>query len=399
MRNFTLYLLTMKFYYLAILFLVATSCNSKDKNLIEFNPVNLEENGIALSKIANDINYIPLDNNFPIGLIHNNLVFTKNSIYFSVLDIGILEFNRDGKFIRKIGSIGKGPGEYTYYVDFSVDDKTGTIYVRDRDNIVKVYSKTGSFQNHFSLKEYGNSYDAIMIYNSKLFVSCSIQYGDTKYDWIILDTLGILIKKKSRSIPTFTSHTGGLEGIYKFDNKLYYWNHYTDTIFSIFPDLSEKPSFIISPGEHRLPRSRVSIEKLSQYMKLENIFETKQFLAIKYFFSKDKNAFALIDKEQNITFLTYLKPEENGVLINYIGGIKNDLDGGINFLPKCYITEDGSEYLIGLIYPYQIKSIIETTEFKNSVPLYSEKKNELVSLSSRLTETDNPILMMIRLRK
>lgn len=375
------------------------SCEPKKKDIVEFDPRVLEENGISLSEIADDINYIPLDNIFPLGLIHNNFTIIDNSIYFSSLNIGILEYSRDGKFIRKIGNIGRGPGEYTYYVDFAVDDKTKSIYVHDGGTLINVYSLFGTFLRSFSLKEYGNMIDAIEVYNCKFFATFAIQYENTKYDWIILDTLGHLIKKKSRSIPPFTSNTGGLEGIYKFDNTLSYWNHYSDTIFSISSDLSEKPSFIISSGEHRLPKSRVSLEENSKYMKLENIFETKHYLAVKYFFSKEKNAFALIDKEKNITFLTYLEPEESGAFTNYTGGIKNDLDGGISFLPRSYFVENGREYMIGIIYPYQIKSIIGTTKFNNSSPLYPEKKNELLSLSGRLTNTDNPILMIVRLKK
>lgn len=70
------------------------SCEPKKKDIVEFDPRVLEENGISLSEIADDINYIPLDNIFPLGLIHNNFTIIDNSIYFSSLNIGILEYSR-----------------------------------------------------------------------------------------------------------------------------------------------------------------------------------------------------------------------------------------------------------------------------------------------------------------
>lgn len=98
---------------------------------IKFDPRNLVENEIKLSEIAYEISYIPLDNIYPLGPIHNNFIFLENSIYFTVSYTGILEFSRNGKFIRKIGNIGRGPGEYSSYIHFGVDEEKGLIYVLD----------------------------------------------------------------------------------------------------------------------------------------------------------------------------------------------------------------------------------------------------------------------------
>jgi hypothetical protein len=390
----------MKTKYLLILIILSISCKPENKWLFEFDPTSLTENKITLTRIADDINYIPLDNSIPLGLIYDKIIFINNSIYLSVKDIGILAFNKEGKTLRKIGSIGRGPGEYIYNFSFTVDEKTETVYVLDRGNIIKVYSRTGCFQRSISLQEYGDIIHAIESYNSKLFLSYRLAGDNAKYEWIILDTLGNLIKKKERTIPTFTSSLGGSGGTYKFENLMSYWNSFADTVFSILPDLSEKPSFIIRPGEHRLPRSKVSfsLEQLSQYMLLLQIIETNRFLTIRYFFPNKENAFVLIDKENYKSFLAYLEPE-SGVVINYIGGIINDFDGGTRFLPKSYFVENGREFMIGLIYPYQVKILTTTDEFKNSAPKYPEKKKELEKLANSLKETDNPVLVLVRLKK
>jgi len=217
-----------------------------------------------------------------------------------------------------------------------------------------------------------------------------LQFNDAKYDWIVLDTLGNLILKKDRSIPAFYSNWLEGGGTYIFDHNISYWNQYGDTVFSISPELREKPSFIFSRGNYRLPKSTIGDPNLlKQYLHVQQIFETSHFLAIYYFY--EKRAFVLIDKKNRNTFISYLGSDGNG-------GIFNDLDGGTVFLPESYYVENGREYMVGLITPYKLKDFIASKEFTNSTPKYSEKNKELVKLASSIKETDNPILVLIRLK-
>lgn len=101
----------MKTRYHLILIILLISCKSNDKTLFEFDPLSLEENEISLSEIADEISYIPLDNKYQLGNI-STIIFTNTAIYLNSKDIGILTFNRKGKYINKIGNIGRGPGEY-----------------------------------------------------------------------------------------------------------------------------------------------------------------------------------------------------------------------------------------------------------------------------------------------
>ena len=109
----------MKLTYSLLLGLITISCSSTDNSLIEINPEKFTENKITLSDIADDIDYIPLDNSTSIGLIYSYKM-TNNSIYVSVKDIGILEFDREGKLVEKIGKPGRGPGEYYYFMNFDI---------------------------------------------------------------------------------------------------------------------------------------------------------------------------------------------------------------------------------------------------------------------------------------
>jgi hypothetical protein len=386
----------MKVKYLFILFVLLLSCSQKDKGFFEFNPNSLVENEITLSEIADDVNYIPLDNSFPLGGINSafNPVFKKNCMYLYENEIGIFVFSMGGKFLRKVGSYGRGPGQYLDGRNFSIDDKTETVYVHDSRNIIKIYSKTGDFQKNISLQVYGGTIDKIEIFNSRLFVSYNLQYDDAKYEWIILDTLGNLIKQKKRTMPIFESNYLHGGGIYIFDQKLNFWNQFIDTVFSFSPDFTCKTNFVFIPGEYRVPKSKIDnpLKQLPKYFIINQIFETKKYLTIRYSFYKEKNGFIIIDKNNKETFLSYWNYE------NY-GSVINDLDGGVKFLPRSYLADDGREYLVELIDPYRLKAHVISNKFKSSDSKYAEKGKALLKLANNLKETDNPVLMVVRLKK
>lgn len=383
--------------------LILFSCKSQTNSLIEFDPRTLEANTITLSEIADNITYVPLDNTIQLGLIYNYLI-SKNSIYLSAKDIGVLEFNRSGKIVRKIGSIGRGPGEYTFCFDFTVDNNKGTIYVNDQRNL-KVYSKSGNFLRSVSLNDFGDNIASFDLIDSKIIIYFMLQYGNPKYDWIVIDTLGNLLAEKKRSTPEFTTNWLIQGGTYRYDNMVTYWNPFVDTVFSVSPDLTYSASFIMHPGEHRFPKVRFdSFEEFKKYLRIEQVLETNKFLIIKYHYQKPTIAF--INKNTRKSFPSFFDVENSSNLRpDYIGGINNDIDGGCSFQPggasarqESYFTENGRENIIGLIDAYKIKSLTSKIEFKNFVPKYPDKKEELELLANKLTDIDNPLLMIVRLK-
>jgi hypothetical protein len=46
-----------------------------------------------------------------------------------------------------------------------------------------------------------------------------------------------------------------------------------------------------------------------------------------------------------------------------------------------------------------LRAYVLSNEFKNTTPKYPEKKKELEKLANRLTETDNLVLTLVRLKK
>lgn len=388
----------MKLKCLICLFMITLSCNAQNGSTIKIDPRTFIENKITLAEIAGDIIYIPLDNKFPIGSILTYKVL-KNSIYISAKDIGVIRFNIDGKNPTNIGKIGRGPGEYSTVWSFAVNERNETIYILDWRKI-EVFTKNGDFLRSIPLPECndGNCFLNIDFCNSNLLLAQYINMGKAKYNWIIKDTLGNLVKEKKNSIPEFPNRDQGFGGLYKYKDKISYWNYYNDTVFTILPDLSYTTSIVFAPGSYRLPMQGIKSTSSAQYFSQVNkyftpqwMFETNRFIGLVYRFEQ-KRALALFDKVNKKSYLSYLGNNGNG-------GIPNNLDGGPSFQTTISFEKDDQEYLVGLLEPLKLKSHISSNDFKNTNPVNPEKKKNLEKIANSIKETDNQILMLVKLKK
>jgi hypothetical protein len=389
---------------------LAISCKSPDHGLYEIDPRTFVENKITLADIADDISYIPLDDTIPIGITYSIEIKAKN-IYISMKDIGIVQYDRQGTFVRIIARKGRGPGEFQYGHDFAVDERTGNIFVVDHSYITKVYSNNGTFLREISLKNIGGEIGwggDIAIFNSLLFYPNSLGTGNSKYAWVFLDTLGNLVASKKNSVPPFQTNAGRDAAIYKFGNRLFYYNFFNDTIFAILPDLSCKAQYLFAQGEHRWPKDGITTKSIAettaQIFKLFDpgkIIETKRFFILQYAYLEIGGT-CFIDKKSKKTFLP-LKldeiPTQYTRVRKYTSNLINDLDGGLTLEGLNYYSENDSEYLTSLIDPIDLITKLSSNEFKNLTPKFPEKKKELERLAISLKETDNPVLMMVRLKK
>jgi len=392
-----------RLYFISVIIIV--SCGSPNGNLYEIDPTSFVENKITLAEIADDVHYILLDDSIPI--VSFKYIVTSDNIYIAAKDVGILKYDRQGRLIKKIGSKGRGPDELIYGIDFIVDDITGNVFVIDPDKI-KTYSPNGNFLRDISLEGYFDDRpipDEIEIFNSLLFLADYVRRGDSKYYWIFLDTLGNLVSVKKNSIPPFETNWVEDGSIYKFHNKLFYYNLFNDTIFSIYPDLSYKGEYLFAKGDHRRSRSKIEYNSFSQVQAAlytlfmtHDMFETKHFIIFSYNYL-ERHALCLIEKETKKTFILYKYAEFPQSLVKSIGSIVNNIDGGIPLTYLQYYNENDNEYITTLINAFNLKAYISSDDFKNSTPKYPEKKEELKKLAASLKETDNPVLVLVRLKE
>lgn len=393
----------MKPQYLILLVLLSVSCHSQENRLLEINPLIFVNDKITLKEIADDIKYIKLDNSFPIGITYS-IRITSGNIYLSIKDVGIVEFDLNGKMVCNIGHKGRGPEEYIYGMDFIVDEKNGRIYLLDPGKI-KIYNHDGVFIRDISVKAYINgTAEGIEMFGSLLLIPDYNTYGNSKSSWIFLDTLGNLVSQKVNSIPSFSSGLVPPGCIYKFENNLFYFNYLNDTIFTISQDLKDRGAYLFAKGNFRWPRKDVIINSLDPLYTLfrpANMFETKSFIFLEYAY-QDRWAILLIDKKSERKYQAYKVEGKNRSMVKTKACIINDLDGGLPLSTRPFIyyyKENETEYVTALINPYDLKAYISSNEFVNAVPKYPEKKRALEKLANSLKESDNPVLMTIRLKK
>jgi hypothetical protein len=89
-----------------------------------------------LSELVKSVRIIPLETNKQSLIGHTSAICVgKTSILISTAEMtpGIFRFSTEGKFLNKIGAMGKGPGEFTDISNLEVMPDSTTFYVQGRD--------------------------------------------------------------------------------------------------------------------------------------------------------------------------------------------------------------------------------------------------------------------------
>jgi len=346
---------------------------------------------IKLSELGfKDIKLIPLETN------DKNLIAKITDIrfgdeFFLIQDYAnLLKFKDDGRFETKIGTKGRGPNEFTVIHDFDIDKKSRRIFiVSGWQGKFFVYNENGRFIRTFkcplNTTHFRISVDGILCYSINSFANITISYN-------LVDSTGYIIKGFPNKYP-FNPPKGRylvfiFENLfYKHNNQLFKKEISSDTIYC-FENSLFKPHVVIHQGRRLITsevRSNLSPEQISQnYFQQMNLFEFGDY--IYYEFLMNGNLYGFLGSiKQNLE-----------CTINPMEGIINDLNGGPNIWPKA-IKDDNT--LVAWIDVLKLKNYVSSEKFINSKPLYPEKKKELEKLASSLKETDNPVLILVSLKK
>jgi hypothetical protein len=393
-------------YRILILSLVALSCQieqNKDKNrILTFDLKNLPKvTSIKLSDLGFvDIEYIPLESNEKGMISGTDDLITRNKLvigernYLMQRFSTILEFKTDGKFITRIGTVGRGPNEFTAAHDVNIRETNQEIYLLARwQKKFFVYSENGklirTIQIAFLPSEFRFIDDKILCYSEN-------HMGDIQNSYTLIDTNGKVIKNFPNKY-SFKNHDAyGIWAenlFYRFDNKLFKKEVYSDTIY-LYNNENFKPHMVIHVGEKLItPKARTEFDGFylaKNYISPLNLFEFGDYVYYEFVYR-----FVIPD---DVLIFSFIGSKNNNfrALINTGQGLTNDLDGGLNFLPKTIIDDNT---VVGWVDALRLKAHVATEAFKNSKPKYPEKKKDLEKLANSLKETDNPILMIVRLKK
>jgi len=335
------------------------------KNIDNIKPMNV-------SDIGKDMLFIPLETTGDAMIRDIKKVCIHNSYIFICADSRILQFDRSGRFIRQVGTNGRGPEEYTFISGFCVDAYNDKLIIIAAPNRIMLFDFEGVFKNSFNLAF--RPAQVLPLSGNRLIFYFYNSPGSGFPSWAITDSKGNVIKTfkntlKRISKPGFIINQSPFYLTPEANNMMEFG---TDTLYQLKNE-EKTPYAIFSFGEYKMdidPVINLSMIREARKSPLGKIWipeivENKNFLFISF-------AVGITDRRMNAIFnkstgtLTFLK--DNGFV--------NDLKGGTLFWPEG-ITVDGM--LIDYVDAFDLlKSVIPS------------------ELRRKLNETSNPVLMLLK---
>jgi hypothetical protein len=390
---------------IVIIFLV--SCNNpklskaidiKTQNSIEL-PYNIDlennidvDKSVPLSTMGKELEYIPLETTKSSMLTKiNRIELSADFIFISDFN-KLLQFDRKGKFIRQVGSNGRGPGEYIYVLDFCIDEKGKKVYViawgindiLEYDFVEKFIGKSSTLP--FNSKQ-------VFVNDSSGFVFHIWDAPDTtiasKNNLYITDPkFNILFKIKRHFIRN--SNLGiGTTPMYFYNGSLRFEQFGVDTLYTVKKDKLE-PYAIFNLGQIKMDPNVIfprpgSLQEISDQLKdklwINDVKENKNFLFIKL-------EYGLSDSSKNLIFNK--QTSEIASLEN--NGFTNDIDGGIPFWPD-YIYSDS--ILVDYYDANSFLNKIGKVDSEQQKVKYGDKYIQVEKLANILDKLANPVLTIL----
>jgi hypothetical protein len=255
---------------------------------------------INLSDFCDNMQIVPLETN-EMSLIRdiNKLIATKDRIYvFDRITAIVLEFDMTGKFIRRFGNKGSGPGEYINPIDFTIDEKRRNLWILDlmQQRLFRYDLDTGDFQKDFRINTGHEEHcDAIAIVGDRIYASNnyfaagSPQYMLKSCDIDDPETAKNYYLDRSEYLKGLDNYSiiGTGKFIYNEINEYaVYSNKYINQIFKIVPDGVETYIYIASQNNlNEADREDISqafngpfmgnpLSSMNKYNSIQDYFET-----------------------------------------------------------------------------------------------------------------------------
>lgn len=113
---------------------------------------------IPLDLLTKKLEMIKLDATVEDGWVNrrfSRVYFTDNYIAICLAKSPVLLFQKDGTFLRKVGKIGQGPGEFSFLDNICLDEKQNRIYILPMmSKHIFVYDFDGMFLQSIPLPEF-----------------------------------------------------------------------------------------------------------------------------------------------------------------------------------------------------------------------------------------------------
>ncbi|UVV64056.1 6-bladed beta-propeller [Bacteroides fragilis] len=428
---------------LLIITLLGCSSNKKQEPISKSGVpvINLSEDvstvpSLLLSESAEKLEIVSLEmtDQSMLGEIRRIQVTDHNIWIDHGREFYIYRFSRSGKFLNKIGSIGRGPGEYTTYSTFLVDEDKKEVYIIANTNGVLAYDFEGNFKRKIVdiqtiLQLFSSVYDQYILNNQKFFATQNFAlYRPIDKDslWSFVSLGDDFQKKKYFKNP---AHVGKEELIIanraNMDRMVNYWREYltsmdtyngqltlkypdTDTIYC-YDDATNQllPQYAIftdeEKGDYEATHLWFKDRKSFDYFSIFSYYPTKDFVYLigskgeevyTYCYNKKDGSVRLQKRQSAITerdvpwFSFPLRQMKRDFVLD------NDLGGG-DFTVD---SRSSGKYWIDVLDSSDNENWIDIDQIKSSTVIDESKKKELIQVLENVTEDSNPILLIATLK-
>jgi hypothetical protein len=286
------------------------------------------------------------------------------------------------QYLNKIGSKGQGPGEYQNALFFRVDINDEIIYIIDSySKRILSYRFNGQFIKSISV--HAPTY--MIVASEGKFIYYDINYNRSEYELYLSDDRGKLLKRTASNLKNKQKKGVLFEQpvLYGYNNRFYYKNPLTDTVFQIDNQLRKIPVYVINCGkgsdrnenQYDFAKNKANLPSLH----ITGIDECSNNLFISYMYNGTKGL-AIYSKALDQVINPFAK-EQYGLIDDLSGGPVYTLSNTI--APGKPATVDNT--LISILYYHEI----DETNIKN--------KSVFARAIEGLNEDSNPIIRIVTL--
>lgn len=382
---------------------------------------------LNLSQLTNNIQYIPLETNETSAITWISKCDFSDSLIIMTDMQRCLLFDNKGKFISNIGRQGRGPGEFQYCLNV-VFGNNKNIYIQNLYDLDE-YNLEGAFvKKHKNIFRIPDN----KIMRSWLNINDSLFFGHVPNATGLIEDKALIINKNGEiknSYKNFVlfdrgwTSNSGFENhahVYFFKNTIFYKEFYNDTLFALNDQYHLIPKYAFTLGTYKEPlseRMKTGDQRaMLKYIYLWDVFQTEKYLFLNCQLGNHFPAKRLTSKpsiipggnpswinttkalgiyDKNTKELAFCKPTDTDNPL-FTSGLYNDIDAGPRFFPGQMVNDST---MMMTIKAKELKDHIASDDFKNYVPNHPEKKKQLEIFTNRLTELDNPVLMLVTFKK
>jgi hypothetical protein len=392
--------------FTALLLLLTTSCHTgkkpqADLTTIDIIPALSNYKEFRLSEMIDSVEYIKLETR-PECLISSasRVIGKKYILLLNGRPPQVLLFDRTGKFIRPIGKIGKGPGEYTYpdCVDLSPNEER--IIVHDiSQRLFMEFSVDGSLISTYPaprITEEGSYYlDQNNIVFMQRPLSDSLHFPRiVVLNLVTREHKSLWFKDYKRNPQTDAAGYCFGNDLYRIDDGIVFKDALCDTIYRVFRDGSIKPAYGMNSFFPKAVYYCMTEQEIDALSHVNLAGFTPRFL---FFIGDDKERFHMVYDVAGNT--TYRLPQLKKCLgrNDYAFGIINDLDGTG---PYWFWSESEirSNVLSSQLQIYDLKEKIQADCFTKADLKTNKYRDQLKKLAEESSENDNPVIRIMHLK-